>query len=173
MKNCKTIIANAAEERLYNLAIGRNTNFRFNDNSSIFKNPNKIKLTENFKSEGDAALQRISEKKPTLCLGTHHLLSFPDLFIKTFQDKLKIFEIKRHPASVISFWIERKWGERFGNDIRDFTLWIKHKQSNLPWFVIGNEEQYLKSNNFERIIYGYSWVQESRKLSLNLHREFL
>jgi len=172
--SAKVIIANAAEERIYNLTIGRNTNFRFTDNSSIFRNPNMIRnLTRIFKQEGEKAPENIRVNEPTLCLGTHHLLSFPDLFIKTFKNNLKILEMERHPASIVSFWQSRKWGERFGIDIRDFTLWIKYKKVNLPWFVIGNEELYLKLNNLEKIIYGFAWIQKSRQLNLEKNKDFL
>ena len=161
--SAKTIIANAAEERLYNLLIGRNTNFRFKDNSSIFTNPNKIKnFLRIFEQEGDAALEKIALNKNILCLGTHHLLSFPDLMIKTFEKNLRILEVVRHPASVINFWIQRKWGERMGFDKRDFTLWIKYKHNNVPWFAYENEHIYLDLNNYEKTIYGFSWINKAR-----------
>lgn len=172
--SAKTIIANAAEERLYNLLIGRNTNFRFRDNSSIFNNPNKIKnFLRIFAQEGEPVLENITLNKNILCLGTHHLLSFPDLMIKTFEKNLRILEIIRHPATVINFWIQRRWGERLGVDIRDFTLWIKHKNHNVPWFACNNENTYLDLNKYEKIIYGLSWIIKARTRKLKTYEEFL
>ena len=49
-----------------------------------------------------------------------------------------------------------------GFDKRDFTLWIKYKNNNVPWFAYENEHIYLDLNNDEKTIYGFSWINKTR-----------
>ena len=157
-----------AETRLYDALVGRHTNFRYRDGSSIFHNPNFIdNITRIIKKDGDSVINKIKKEKRILTIGSHHLLSFPTLVHETFKDKLKIVEMIRHPSSVILFWIERRWSERIGSDPRDFSLWMTYNNSTMPWYSDGFENDYINMNDIEKVINGIKWIHEKRKFNLD------
>jgi hypothetical protein len=157
-----------AETRLYDASVGRHTNFRFRDSTSIFHNPNFIdNITRIIKEDGDLVIEKIKKEKRILTIGSHHLLSFPSLVFEAFKDKLKIVEMIRHPSSVIKFWIERRWPQRMGSDPRDFSLWSKYDEVTLPWYTVGFEDDYMRMNDIEKIINGIKWINDKRIFQMN------
>ncbi|MAD48324.1 MAG: hypothetical protein CMQ53_03110 [Gammaproteobacteria bacterium] len=159
-----SLIINFAENRLYDSVLGRHTNFRYLDGSSVFHNSEPLKnILKIFKRDSDNLSEDIKKNKKILSLGSHHLTSFPSLVSEAFKDKLRIIEIIRHPAYLIFFWIERDWANRMGKDPKDFTLWVKKNENYFPWFVKDHEEEYLKMNKVEKIIFSLFWIFEMRE----------
>ena len=71
--------------KLYDSMISRNTNFRFADRTSIFKDTNTFKyLKRLFKNEGKDVLNRIHQKKPIFQLMTHDMLQKSDIFFNIY-----------------------------------------------------------------------------------------
>jgi hypothetical protein len=170
----QALLTTFSENRLYDSYLGRHTNFRYKDSSSVFHNSRPLRnILKIFKEDKEFISKDIKEKKIILSIGSHHLMSFPSLVIDTFQEKLRIIEMTRHPASVIKFWIERNWGSRMGIDPKDFTLWIKHKEDSLPWFAANNEEPYLKMNKFEKMINGLNWINNYRLDGMKKHENII
>ena len=91
------------DNTIYNLTMGRNSNFRFSDISSIFQSPKRFKFLKRIFEKGDnASVDEIKVKKPIINFTSSALLLFINeiakslsnrvLFIETFRDPLYMFK---------------------------------------------------------------------------------
>lgn len=91
------------DNTIYNLTMGRNSNFRFSDISSIFQSSKRFKFLKRIFEKGDNAIvDKIKVKKPILNFTSSALLLFINeiakslgnrvLFIETFRDPLYMFK---------------------------------------------------------------------------------
>jgi hypothetical protein len=141
----------------YDTMIARETNFRFNDCSSVFSSANSIKYIKRlFMQDGNIVLDRIQKEKPILHIWSHQVLPVMDLAFRSFGNRLKVVELVRHPLYLLRCWYS--YIERYGVDGRDFTIWILNNGNNLPWFAHGWEDLYIKSTSFDRVIYSIDWL---------------
>jgi len=137
---------------LYHLMMSRETNFRFSDLSSIFKNPGTLRYIRRLFQPGDAAAcERIKTTKPILQILAHNLLVLSPSLFKALGDRLRILEVVRHPLYMIKQWY--LYIERYGTDVRDFTIWFDYQGHSLPFFAYGWEEKYLRANSMDKVIY--------------------
>lgn len=137
---------------LYNLAMSRETNFRLSDLSSVFKNPGTWRYIRRLFQTGDTAvMERIRKEKPILQITTHNILVLSPPLFKALGDRLRVVEVVRHPLYMIKQWY--LYIERYGTDVRDFTVWFEYQGHSLPYFVRGWEEKYLQANPMDKAIY--------------------
>lgn len=137
---------------LYNLQMSRETNFRFSDLSSVFKNPGTWRYIRRLFQPGDAAvIGRIQKEKPILQITTHDSLVLSPPLFKALDERLRVVEVIRHPLHMIKQWY--LYIDRYGNDVRDFTIWFQHDGHALPYFARGWEEKYLRANTMDKLIY--------------------
>lgn len=164
-----SVVRLKAEERLYDCMVGRYTNFRYRDVTSVFKNPKRWgNIRRIFRNDGDVVVDEIVAEKNVLALGTHHVLSTPSLLVDAFAEKLLILEMVRHPASLVAFWLHKDWCGRMGSDPRDFTLWCSDGGNGaIPWFAQGNEVAYLRYSKVERTVMSIFWLLEMKRSRLS------
>lgn len=137
---------------LYHLMMSRETNFRVSDLSSVFNNPGTLRYIRRLFQPGDAAAcERIKQTKPILQILTHNLLALSPSLYQALGDRLRILEMVRHPLYMIKQWY--LYIERYGTDVRDFTIWFDYRGHSLPFFAYGWEEKYLRANSMDRVIY--------------------
>ncbi len=142
---------------LYNMMMSRETNFRFLDMSSIFKNPAPWRYIRRLFQPGDAAVaERIRKEKPILQTMTHQLLVLSPPLFKALGDRLRIIEIVRHPLFMLKQWY--LYIERYGIDARDFTICFNCEGHPLPFFARGWGEKYLRSNSMDKVIYSLAYL---------------
>lgn len=166
-KSAIALLRTQSEFRLYSVMLGRHTNFRYRDGSSIFKNPQTISnLFRVFKKDGNSVLDEIRNKRKILTIGSHFILSTGPLVFKAFEERLKVIEMVRHPVSLFNFWVERDWCNRFGKDMREFTLLMHQNGHFLPWFIERYTERYLSADPEEQIIYSLYNLEEKKKKTL-------
>jgi hypothetical protein len=144
-----------ADFNLYNVMIGRNTNFRKKDPSSASANlldkRQRKRLTG---AEGKIIVNQIQKKNPILVLMVHYVFKAYDVFFSAFQERLKLYIISlRHPAWLIASWHERDWNSRFNIDPRDFQICVEVKGKTVPWFAVDNPGRYLSLGPLEQSIY--------------------
>jgi len=145
----KTVI----DAHLYNGMIGRNTNFRFSDHSSVWRNPNRLRHFKRiFAPDGAKAVQRIILERPIYQNQTHDQLANFKLFHEAFSDRFRVLEMIRHPVDVVDSWMRREWGSRFGSDPLAFTFCIRYEEEDLPYYALGWEESYLAANPMGRVV---------------------
>lgn len=137
---------------LYNLMMARETNFRPWDLSSVWKDARPWRYVSRLFQAGDAAvIPRIGTEAPILHLVTHSQLCTCRALFTALGERLRIVEVVRHPGYMVKQWYA--WMHRPGEDPRMFGLWIRHEGRALPWYAMGWEDLYLRSNRMDRTIY--------------------
>ena len=54
---------------------------------------------------------------------------------------------------------------------RDVDLYINHKESIIPYYAIGWEEKFIKSNNIEKAIYNIEKIYELNKVQRSRYKK--
>ena len=86
-----SLIRMFTDHKLYQTMMGRETNFRYSDLSSVFKDTDPIKYFKRIFSEGDLAIpEKIKREKPILNLTTHDLLSYSKPLIQSLEPTVKL-----------------------------------------------------------------------------------
>ena len=148
--------------QLYNSMIGRNTNFRFGDHSSVWRNPNRLRYFRRLLApDGSAAAQRIADHRPIYQNQTHDQLANFHLYRETFGDNLRIIEMIRHPVDLVDSWLRRGWGTRYGGDPLAMTFCIRYEGEDLPYYASGWEERYIGASPVDRVITMIAWLWDS------------
>lgn len=147
-----TMIRMLTDLDIYNMMMSRETNFRFKDLSSIFKNPGTWRYIRRLFAAGDEkTVERIKKERPILQITTHNLLAISPPLFEALGDRLRIIELVRHPLYMIKQW--HVYVDLYGSDARDFTIWVDYKGQAVPFFAQGWEEKYVKSNSMDKVIY--------------------
>lgn len=150
----KILLQLEADTKLYESMIGRNTNFRIKDHSSVFNCPGWWRFIRKlFKPEGTQIVKEIKEKRVAFQVQTHDTLSMIDPFFDAFEDKLAIIEMIRDPVDLIFSWFKRGWGERFAADELAFTFSIRSNSDVAPWYDLIIDGNYHFLSPMDRVIY--------------------
>ena len=140
------------DHKLYQTMMGRETNFRYSDLSSAFKDSNPWRYFKRIFQEGDLAVPaRIKSERPILSLTTHYLMSIAKPVFQALENRLLFIEIVRHPLYMI---IQQTLNmERLVNNPRDIDIYIKSDQAQFPWFTNQWEDLFKNSNPVEKAIH--------------------
>lgn len=146
-----------ADLALYNQMISREVNLRINDDSGLLNNPHLLEYVSRlFYKDGEDVMRRIKKNSPILNIMTHQILPNIDLAFHSFEERLKVIVMVRHPLYMIDHWLS--YVERYGSDPREFTLWIEYDGKSLPWFAQGWEEKYLRVSPIDKVILSIEWL---------------
>ena len=158
----KSMIRIQMDLEIYETMMSRNTNFRPKDLSSAFRDVDFFKYIKRLFEKGDELIpDRIRTEKPIMHYATHNLLGFSKPIFESVGKKLKIIEIVRHPLYML---IQQTYNmsnqlESDGSS-RQFHLYIKHNDQQLPFWNFGQEKLFLKSNAVERAIYEMKMISD-------------
>jgi hypothetical protein len=143
----------------YNLMIGREVNFRWKDLSGVLANPRAWRyFLRLFQPDGAAAVDRIKASHPIVQIVSHQVLGIAQPLFSALGRRLTIVEMVRHPLYLLEHW--SSFMDWIGRDPRDFTIWIRHGDSHLPWFALGWEERFSSGSPMDRAIYCIQWLNE-------------
>ena len=166
-----------ADQKIYNTMMGRDTNFRFDDVSSIFSYHNPSKYIDRIFEKGDETIPaKINKNNPILNFATHDLISNAEILFKSLKNNLVFIEMVRHPLYML---IQQTLNmERLTNDPRDIQIYFSHRGKELPYFTLGWEDTFIKSNSVDKAIYymHYSSIQNTKtrnKISKNKKNKFI
>lgn len=162
----EVLIRMLTDLKLYNIMMSRETNFRFSDVSSVFRNAKIFTGLKRLFQAGDAAaVERIKEEKPILSLITHSILAFGEPIFSALGSRVVFIELVRHPLYMIN--LHAMYQDRHGVDPRDFTIWHEYENRALPYFTKGWEEIYIRSNAVEKFIHNvYFYNKRVKELQL-------
>ena len=139
---------------IYWVTMGRHTNFRPSDLSSIFKN-NPLKHIKRMLSSGDELVPEIIyQNKPLLHLATHMLLPSAKLLFEALSDKLIFLEVVRHPLYMI---IQQERNFEMFEGPRNLHIRYSLDNKEYNFFSKGWEDLFRRSNSFEKAIYSIQW----------------
>jgi hypothetical protein len=166
-------------ERFYNFHLSRESNFRYDDLTSIHTSYRTEELFENLhKRDGDEIIEELRKDVNTFQFMTHDLLTHYSLF-KDLNIDVKVLELMRHPIDTVHSWYVRGWGERFDNeDPRSGTTLFKFGEKTIPHYVLGVEDQYLCLNPMEKCLFMHNrlihkLIKEWSELSKTDKKEIL
>jgi hypothetical protein len=148
-KAAAVMLRNEAQSHVYEMAIGRNINFRAADSSSVYKNPNfqtylqRVAGKDVVFREVMAAIQ--SGDRIFLFI-VHDWLCNAGLCFQAFVQP-KVISIERNPIDLVYAWYKKGLGDR-----RAFSACLENKNGPLPWFVYKWIDEYESLNEMDRII---------------------
>ena len=162
-----SLIRMFADLKLYQTMMGRETNFRYSDLSSVFKNPYPLRYFKRIFSNGDKDVpSKIKKENPILSLTTHNLLNYSEPVFKAFASKLSFIEIVRHPLYMIKQQTINMRDLNADNP-RDVDLYINYNGVSIPYYAIGWEQKFINSNIVEKAIYNIENIYEINKNKRN------
>ena len=142
-----------ADSLLIDSLIGRNTNFRVKDSSSVWHNPNLWQYFRRVLLEDKIPLlERIKNDRPIFQYQTHGQLVNFELYYEAFGKRLRMVEMIRHPVDVIGKWVRSGYGELFGVNPLQMTLCVRYHEQDVPHLALGWEDIYLSASPVERAI---------------------
>ena len=134
----------AVDTCTYEQAIGRNTNIRLSDFSSIYNSLDVRELISRTTGvEGVDAMRRYDEAERITSFITHFNMPMKDLWFHAFP-KLRTIITDRHPIDLIASWDGRGWGARWGHDPLGFTPTPEVDGEPVPWFALEASREYLE-----------------------------
>lgn len=140
------------DHKLYQTMMGRETNFRYSDLSSVFKDPHPWRYFKRIFQEGDMAIpSRIKDEQPILSLTTHDLLSVSDPIISGIGSRTVFIEVVRHPLYMVKQ--QHLNMIRLVDNPRDIQIYIEYNGQQIPFFAASWEELFLESNAMEKAVY--------------------
>jgi hypothetical protein len=146
-----------ADLAIYNQMISREVNLRINDDSGLLNNPRPFEYVGRlFCKDGEAVMTRINQRSPILNIMTHQILPNIDLAFRSFENRLKVVVMVRHPLYMVDHWVS--YIERYGTDPREFSFWLDHGGKAIPWFAHGWEDKYSALNSIDRVILSIQWL---------------
>ena len=150
---------------LYKQMMSREVNMRVADLTSIFRNPGMWRYLRRIVQPGDAAaVERIQQERPILHITMHNALAISPPLFAALGEVARIIEVVRHPLYMLKQW--RAYIERYGTDVREFTLWFDHEGQALPFWARGWERQYADANPMDRTIYAIDHLLEQGRQAL-------
>ena len=154
------------DHKLYQTMMGRDTNFRYRDLSSVFNDANPWRYFKRIFQEGEMIIpDRIKNERPILNITTHDLLSRSDPILSGLGDVTLLVEVVRHPLYMVKQ--QQLNMERLVDNARDIQINIEYEGRQLPYFAQGWEEQFIKANTMEQAVY----CIEKTTLATNEKRE--
>lgn len=142
----------AADMDIYNLYLSRNVNCRPSDQTGILKSTHPLRYIRRlFSNDGDAAVQRIQSEKPILLQHVHYQLERIGIHFDAFTDSLRVIEMLRHPVDLVAASRSR-FAQNLCDSKRGAYLCIRHKDTSVPVYAKGWEDEYLSANATDRVI---------------------
>jgi hypothetical protein len=140
------------DHKLYQTMMGRDTNFRYSDISSVFQDANPWRYFKRIFQKGDLEIpDKIKKQRPILNLTTHDLLSRSDPIISAIGETALFIEVVRHPLYMVKQ--QQLNMERLIDNERDIQINIEFEGHQLPYVAHGWEEQFLNCNSMEKAVY--------------------
>ena len=160
------------DNHVYDYMVGRSLNFRFDDQSSLFKDPHlKKHLIRMLSGDQDDAVKRIRNENNYFPFVVHETFPNIKLFFGIYP-KLKIVHTERDPVDLVYSWYKRGWANRWGLDVKDFSVSIAGPSGPIPWFAYEFKDEYNKMNEIDRIISSLSFIlTKSREVYSQLSDE--
>jgi len=148
--------------RLYTNMMGRDVNFRYSDISSVFNSPKKWTYFKRIFGPGDEVVPALIEsQRPILNFNTHDLCQVAPPLFEALGNRLVFINVVRHPLFMV---IQQTLNmERLVNNARDIQVHFEHHGVELPYYTLGWEDLFLKSNPVERAIYTMYYQEHARQ----------
>jgi len=141
------------DTRLYNLFISRDVNFRFSDDTGVFKNANSFKYLKRLIAKPhENTVNKIINEKPIFQTCMHDGIRNAEIYFMAFNKRLKMIYILRDPTYNIFEWQQADFAKSFNNNPRIFHNMIERNGVIVPFSTLGWEKEYLNISDDDKII---------------------
>ena len=169
---------------LYDNMIGRDLNFRFGDETSIFNtNDPELYFDRLLAERGAFIVDEIKMKRPLLVLGLTDALWHGKRWFEAFPF-LKIIHTRRHPVDIVYSWYNHRFGEEvklskssknnyitygsedYNSSINQVVL-IRRNNKIIPYYASGWEDEYINMCSMDRVIHMINTINKNYSKTLN------
>ena len=145
------IIRHFLDNSFYEQLIGRNLNFRVEDETSIFTAKNTSELMSRIiVKRGDHIIKKNIKNKKIFVMDTHDGIMLFDFWRKVNKN-FKFINVFRNPIDTTASWFKHKLGVNEKVLINQIVL-LKNKNYKFPFYAIENYKKYNKQNEMDRVI---------------------
>lgn len=148
-----------ADLTIYNQMMGRNSNFRLSDISSVLQSRNRINYLKRIFNKGDNyILDKIENQKPIINYTTSHLIFFINEIAKAFGERVLFIETFRDPMYM---FVQAKINHKqthIENRKKNFTFEVYQDEERsffFDYFTKDSNFSYEDSNNINHNIVSY------------------
>jgi hypothetical protein len=152
INSAKAILRMNLNELAYNIQLSRGVNFRPDDQSGVpnYHDPNVYEKRLR-RPDSTEVVEELRAGTRFIPFQTHQLMATLTDFNQLDLD-YQMLELFRHPIDTAYSWWNRGWGERWGVDVRAWSLTLQHKDQQVPWYCHGYEDEWLSLNPTERCV---------------------
>lgn len=162
-----TLYRQEMDIRFYYGLLGRHTNFRFNDSSSIWRHHDlQEQFQRIFMKEEYEIIESIADSDAISCMLLHDASANARFLFKAYPD-LKLIYGRRIPLDIAFSWHIKNWGDRIGSDPRSVYLSFKGKIGLVPWHALSWIDEYESLSPVDRIIESISYLSKTIETELN------
>jgi len=150
------------DEGFYYQGLGRNTNMRFDDASSIY---NSLEFDEYLKRSLTPMSKElkmkilIDGKKRSVLYIIPDSFCLIDIFFKTYPD-LKLIKEIRHPIDLIYSCYINGFGNRHEDDPIGFHMVLETSKAAIPWYALDWKDDYLNLADIDRVIKSVKYLND-------------
>lgn len=149
LESAQTMVRIFTDMKLYNMMMGREVNFRIKDLSGVFMDAQPWRYIKRIFGPGDETVPaRVQAQRPILHLTTHQLLSIGHPVFHALKDRLVLVDLVRHPLYMIKQQTLNI--ERLIADARYFNIHIEYQGQEIPYWTLGWQDVFMRSNAVER-----------------------
>jgi hypothetical protein len=177
LEDSASLIRAWIDEATYNASLLRHSNFRYKDQSSIFKHNAKFMLLKRLLlSEGEDSVTDFLNEERVLSFQIHATSPFCRPIFRALQERLIYIRISRNPLTDYVINHIGNWTDRWGNDFRSSMLTKKlslesSNNTTIPFFIT-NHEEYLESNKLEKSVIILEEWQNKGNASIDSMKEY-
>jgi len=145
---------------LYYSCLGRRSNFRYNDSSSIWNSRDPKEYFQRiFGDEEVGILDKLisGDLRPIFVLMTHEVLANASVIFEAFPD-LRMIYARRNPLDLVYSWHSRGYSWRIGVEPRSLFLALQGTEGPVPWWTAGWEQEYECLAPMDKIIRSVIWL---------------
>ena len=140
------------DEAVYNMRVGRNLNWRFDDASSLLCSFDRKRYERRSRSPIDPnVVNTVRKDRRFSSFVAHEVMPDIKLFFKAFPS-IKVISLLRHPVDLVHSWYVRGWGEREISDPLYFQPYLAVSGKKIPWFAYRWNSEYLTLPRMDRVI---------------------
>lgn len=145
------IIRHFLDNSFYEQLIGRNLNFRVEDETSIFTAKNTSELMKRIiLKRGPEVIKENIKNKRIFVMDTHDGIMLFD-FWRKINKNFKFINVYRNPVDTAASWYKHKMGISEKVLINQIVF-LKNKKNIFPFYAIENYKKYQKQKEMDRII---------------------
>ena len=153
------LVRHYLDKSFYEQLIGRNINFRVEDETSIFTAKNTEELANRILiKRGEHIITKHIKNKTIFCMDTHDGIMLYDYWTKVSKG-FKFINIYRNPIDTVASWEKHGIGKLEKIRFNEVVL-FKDKKNIFPHYYLNKNKDYQKNNTIDRIIDMVTYCQE-------------